>query len=213
MITITTVLKTSERYTADWVDIMKSCLERYMTTDFQFVPLSDFDHTYSHIQFEQDNPGFWNKIELFRPGLWNTPVLFLDLDTVITGDLTDIIQCCHGKEFLMFRGNPSKKDGVSYPSSPVMYWEKCPTELWRIWNSQDAQHWYKKYSGGRFGDQAFIRDHCKFELIQDCMPAGVDYFCTDRHNYTSNTRLIILGGPSKKPDTSQWAVIREHWHI
>lgn len=213
MITITTVLKTSDRYTSKWVDIMLASLRRNLTIPFEFVPISDYPHAYPYHQFVQDNPGFWNKVELFRPGLWTGPVLFLDLDTVITGNLDIIIQACRGQKFLMYRGNPNKDTSISYPASPVMYWEQCPTELWQIWNSEPAEVWRKRYAGGSFGDQAFIRDHADFGIIQDCMPAGSNYFCGNKKAFTADTRLIVLGGPSKKPDVMDWPIIKQHWRL
>lgn len=213
MITITTVLKTSERYNSKWIDIMLASLKRNMTIPFKFCPMSDSPLPYTHYSFVQDNPGFWNKIELFRPGLWSGPVLFLDLDTVITGDLAPIIQHCQGQEFLMYRGNPNKDTSITYPASPVMYWEKCPTELWTIWNSKPAEVWRKQYAGGSIGDQAFIREHASFGIIQDCMPPGTNYFCGNKKTFNPDARLVVLGGPSKKPDVMDWDVVRQHWRL
>lgn len=213
MITITTVLKTSNRYTTHWIDIMKNSLDRHMTIDYQFEPMSDRHHPYKNHDFVQDNPGFWNKIELFRPGVFSTPVLFLDLDTVITGDLAPIIAACAGQDFLMYRGGADKKTGLRHPSSPVMYWEQCPHHLWDVWNSQPKEYWFKKYAGGSFGDQAFIRDHTDFKLIQDLMPIDSNYFCSNKKNYTPDTRLIVMGGPSKKPDVVDWDVVKQNWRL
>lgn len=213
VITITTVLKTSDRYTSRWIDIMLASLKRNMSIDFEFKPMSDSSHPYPSYNFVQNNPGFWNKVELFRPGLWSGPVLFLDLDTVITGDLAPIIQHCRGQKFLMYRGNPNKDTNITYPASPVMYWEQAPTELWDIWNSQPAAVWYKRYAGGSLGDQAFIRDHACFKIIQDCMPAGTNYFCSNKKTFNEDARLIVLGGPSKKPDVMDWHIIKQHWRL
>jgi hypothetical protein len=35
--------------------------------------------------------GWWNKLQLFRPGLFKGRVLYLDLDTVITGSLDELV--------------------------------------------------------------------------------------------------------------------------
>lgn len=36
-------------------------------------------------------PGWWSKMELCRPGLWTGDMVYLDLDTVLIGDLDDIV--------------------------------------------------------------------------------------------------------------------------
>lgn len=37
-------------------------------------------------------PGWWSKMELFQPGLLTGPVLYLDLDTLIVGDLHELLE-------------------------------------------------------------------------------------------------------------------------
>lgn len=213
MITITTVLKTSDRYNSHWVDIMRVSLERNMRCDYVFCPLSDREHTYNHIRLTQDNPGFWNKVELFRPGIFDTPVLFLDLDTVITGDLTPIVEACRGSEFLMFRSRVTKKTPVARSASPVMYWEQDMSFLWNKWLERPQKEWRKIYAGGSLGDQAFISEHAEHELIQDKVPDSSEYFCTSKDTVSSETRLIVLGGPSKKPDSLDWPIVKENWRL
>ena len=38
-----------------------------------------------------DNPGYWMKVGLFKPGLLSGRVLYLDLDVTITGDITGLV--------------------------------------------------------------------------------------------------------------------------
>ena len=76
MITVTTVLKTGSVYDYTWVDKLKRSLERHLKIPYKFLPLSDYQHPYSHYSLIQDNPKYWNKIELFRPNLFNQKTLY-----------------------------------------------------------------------------------------------------------------------------------------
>jgi hypothetical protein len=211
MITITTVLKTGNNYDYKWVDIMRASLARVVTTEYKFVPLSDANHNYPFKRFIQNNTGYWNKIELFRKDLFTSPVLFLDLDTVITGDLNNIIKDCKGSSFLMIRGNTTKKTPVPVSSSAIMYWESDMSFLWDIWNTKDSHIWYQMYSGGSQGDQAFIRDHAAHKHIQDVTDPS--QFARDRRTWNDNVRLVTLGGPNRKPDKTDWDVVKKNWKL
>ena len=50
-----------------------------LTTHPYDVPEPIFAYTAIHESWR----GFWSKVELFRPGLFEFPVLFLDLDTIV----------------------------------------------------------------------------------------------------------------------------------
>lgn len=45
-----------------------------------------------YIPLQDGNKGWWSKLELFRPGLFDGRVLYLDLDVEVVGDLTPIIE-------------------------------------------------------------------------------------------------------------------------
>jgi len=96
---ITTVLKTNNIYNKNWVDKMKRALDRHMSTLFEFLPLTDQTHDYASHDIQYDHDGYWNKLELFRPSLYDGPTLYIDLDNVITGDLSPLIQSLQGNGF------------------------------------------------------------------------------------------------------------------
>lgn len=63
------------------------CLTDFEGRDFDVPPFPVRLITLKH-----DWPGWWSKIELFRPGLFSRGdrVIYLDLDTVPTGDFSDL---------------------------------------------------------------------------------------------------------------------------
>lgn len=91
MITVACVLKTGGIYTREWVHALKRGLNRHLD-GFEFVCLTD-DCGVSpvwRVPLEHSWPGWWSKLELFRPGLFSGSVLYMDLDTLVVGDLSDI---------------------------------------------------------------------------------------------------------------------------
>jgi hypothetical protein len=217
MITITTVLKTGKFYDYTWVEKMKRSLDRYMTMPFIFKPLSDGDHKFSVNKFVQDNPGYWNKVELFRPNLYNTPTLFIDADNVIIGDLSPIIKALQGIKFAMYKSRTTTRHPNPTASSCVMYWEDDMSYIWDIWNSKSSVKWQKEYSKndstGRKGDQGFIREHAEnLKLIHDIYPKAYDMikFVQNPQPDMTNVSMLVFAG-NKKPHTCSWNIVKEEW--
>jgi len=74
----------------DYVGRLARGVARHMTRPYRFVCLTDATEVpagVERIPLLHGWRGFWSKIELYRPGLFAGPVLYLDLDTVITGPL------------------------------------------------------------------------------------------------------------------------------
>lgn len=65
-----------------YVKTMRAMVERNLSLPFEFVCLTDIG----------DFPGWWSKIELFRPGRFKGRVLYMDLDSVITGPLDELAE-------------------------------------------------------------------------------------------------------------------------
>lgn len=83
---IACVLKSGGAYTPEYVDRLKQGVEKY--TKIPFVCLSDVDVPCDRIPLRDNLPGWWSKIELFRM----KNVFYLDLDTIITGEIFDMVE-------------------------------------------------------------------------------------------------------------------------
>lgn len=64
--------------------------------EHRFVCLTNAPHWertdgIERIPLQENWPGWWSKLELFRPGLFTDRVLYLDLDVEIVGDLRPLI--------------------------------------------------------------------------------------------------------------------------
>lgn len=95
-------------------------------------------------------PGWWSKIELFRPGLFEGPTLYLDLDTVIVDKID--VDCT---AFTMLQDVYKRS---SYGSG-AMAWTHPPTHLYETFKARH-RYFISAYNvTKRWGDQAFIRDY------------------------------------------------------
>lgn len=122
--------------------------------DARITCLSDADFSHPSLTVEpliHKWRAWWSKIELFRPGLFDGPTLYLDLDTVVIGELPAI-----GKRFTMLQDVYRPGD---WYGSGVMSWQRPPTHIYDAFLSDPKGHMANYSCVARWGDQAFIRDH------------------------------------------------------
>jgi hypothetical protein len=126
---------------------------RLRTQVMNYLPNADF-RCLSDIEVEgirtlpltYDWPGWWSKMELFRPEM-SGDIVFMDLDTSIVGSLVDIVSV---NQLAMMR-DVDRPEGLR---SSIMYLPQAARE--RIWAARidRPQHWMNLYSKG--GDQVFL---------------------------------------------------------
>lgn len=82
-------------YTSDWVNRLKNMVARYLPLEHAFACITDDPEGLDDgiVPIEAPGlPGWWNKTKAFDPGLpFADRVMVIDLDTVIVGDLTDLV--------------------------------------------------------------------------------------------------------------------------
>lgn len=148
------------RYSPEWVRRLRNMVARNLSRPHRFVCLSNVDvEGIETVPLVSDLPGWFAKLELFRPGNGlRGRVLYLDLDTLVTGDLGEIAD--YPSRFAMMPpsfelvegGQPAGGPGIvdRYQSS-VMVWDAV--EGCDVWESvpSDVQTRYR-------GDQDFLGD-------------------------------------------------------
>lgn len=115
--TVACVLRAGGPYDASYVERLRDGVARHLPGS-DFVCLSDVDVPCERIPLRTDWPRNFAKIELFTPGLFDGSVLFLDLDTDVVGDLSDIAS---------YDGDFAMIDDWLYPhmgASGVMVWRE-----------------------------------------------------------------------------------------
>lgn len=98
------------------------------------------------VPLEHNWPGWWSKMELFRPDI-SGDLLYFDLDTTIVREIDDMLW--HGRTALM--RDVYRPNGLQ---SSVMYLAEADrAAVWQSW-TMHADEWQERYRKG--GDQAFL---------------------------------------------------------
>lgn len=210
MITVACVLRQGGKvgYDATWVSKLRNSVRRNLQMPHRFVCLSDCDVNCERIPLINAGIGFWSKLELFRPKLLTGPILYLDLDTVICGNLDEIVQRIQHEDFVML--HETDKNVVS---SAVMWWQGDHSYLYNQWLEQPVDAWYAQYSKmPRYGDQAFIEDRTRYTLLQQHIPSEwVGWSSEKKINHAA--RLLIFRKTSQKPSTMlDHELVQAHWY-
>ena len=163
MITVATVCRSGSIYTPElWVDRLYHQVRKWMpAVAWQFRCLTDtpmpwlFTHVgrevkawdgYATEPLQQDWPGWWSKLELFRPGLFDGLVLYLDLDTLVLGSLEPLLS--YGGRFAAL----SDFYTPQIAASGVMLWQAGDVHLYEralkdppIMSHERSDYWWNQF--------------------------------------------------------------------
>lgn len=176
MLTVACVLRSGGEYQPHHVAALQAGVARHLSLPHRFVCLSDVDVPCERIPLRNNWPGWWSKIEMFRPGLFWSDVLYFDLDTLIVGSIDQIAL---GHRFTVLRNFWSKK--YSEPQrigSGVMAWNVDLGGLYCAFAADADNHIRRYQTRAKWGDQGFIKDHCSIPMDrwQDKHPGKVVSF-------------------------------------
>ncbi|MEL4071732.1 hypothetical protein WKW50_16430 [Ochrobactrum sp. GPK 3] len=141
------VLKSGGAYDAEYVGRLHlSIVSRH--PEVEFFCISDVPVPCQRIEMGYGWPGWWSKMELFRPDI-KGDLLTIDLDTVVCGDISDIL-AVDGLTMLRDFYHPSRS------ASGLM----VLPERWRrhVWKSWMWSPWVYIEQYSRHGDQAYLAD-------------------------------------------------------
>jgi hypothetical protein len=209
MINVVCVLRQGGKvgYDSTWVEKLKNSVNRNLTLPHRFICLSDCEVECDRIPLIAGGRGFWSKIEMFRPNLFNGPVLYIDLDNVICSSLDKIVEKIKDEKFVMLKEYDT---GVS--SSSIMWWNGDYSFLWDKWISESPDHWKKIYAKmPKFGDQAFIEDHVKYTHLQDyILDEWIGW--ANKSIQSHETKILVFRKPGQKPSTMpDHPLVKKHW--
>lgn len=163
---IVTLLKSGGEYTKEHVEMLRAQVMRHNPeAEFVCVRDADLDHGWE---------GWWSKIEVLR---MQGPLLFLDLDTVVVGDMSSVFDIVKENKFAILRDVSRGKYNKLAMQSSVMGWGGDVSLLYDIFRI-DPEKYIKKYHG----DQNFIEDHMatdKTVFFQDVIPNKLQSFKAD----------------------------------
>ncbi len=130
-----------------------------------FFCLTDMDVCCESVPLKYGWPGWWSKMELFRPDL-EGDFLYFDLDTIVLGDIPDFA----GLTRLTVLSDFHVPDRVA---SGVMFIPQVDRAfVWNAWMKDATGHMRRQ--GGR-GDQGFLQDLWGGapERFQDRLPGQI----------------------------------------
>ena len=201
-------------YDATWVDKLQRGVKRNLTHPHRFVCFSDCDVNCERIPLLDNGPGFWSKLQLFRPGIFenNLPTIYFDLDTVICGSLDPLYEQIKSRKFVMW--NESDKQ---IHSSAFMYWQGDHSYLWETYTSKPLLYWKALYSQPPlYGDQALVSQHAEHNLLTDLCPKNwfhiASFKDSARPQALDNIKLLMFRKTSQKPSTMpDHPLVKTHW--
>lgn len=137
-------------------------------------------------------PGWYSKLELFAPDIQGD-ILYMDLDTVITGSLDSILSV--GRDVVLRDFN--KPDEVQ--SSLMYLTEERRAAVWQSWNKNPQQHMANLVQRG---DQGFLEPfYFDVPRWQDILPGQVISWKVGGRKVTPDARIVVLHGKPRP-----WAV-------
>lgn len=154
-----------------------------------------------------DLPRWWAKMRLFDPALRgrNRPALYLDLDTVILGDLSPLTQIARDTDTLAMCRNFAHEAGATW--RPGRYGSCCTAlppgwgaHLWEAF-SERPQWWRAECDP--YGDQLCIERIATDPptILQDRLPSGFFLNYRDVWRYPEapppEARVVVFGGRAK----------------
>ena len=210
MINVVCVLRQGGKvgYDAAWVEKLKNSIARNLTVEHKFICLSDVDVPCERISLIGTGAGFWAKLELFRPGLFTDPVLYIDLDTVICSNIDNIVNSIKDQNFVMLL--ETDKNVVS---SAVMWWQGDHSYLWNQYIETPEEVLKEQYSKmPKYGDQAFIQDYTTHTLLQQYIPESWVGWSSQRE-MSADAKILIFRKVSQKPSTMlDHPLVQQHWY-
>jgi len=211
-LTFLCVLRSGGDYTPQYVHKLRNGVARHTTVPHRFVCLSDVPVECERIPMLHNWPGWWCKIEMFRPGVITGPTLYLDLDTVIVGPLDDVWRL-NSFPFAML---DVLQKGLHIGNSGVM-WFRGPFHHVYERFAQQPEHWIRYHEENALhrymGDQAFISD-CFTEIpkLHQVLPAMFKSYKYDqcRARPKPGASVIAFGG-HPRPHQVYRGWVPEHW--
>lgn len=184
-------------YTEKYVLWLQQQVRERCGGQYKFVCLSNVKiDGVKTIPLEHDWPGWWSKIELFKN--FNT-AFYIDLDTVLTGDITDMVfSPLEGFEALRNLSTP-KDDRIG---SGIMRWNGDYSHIYRQFKRAPEKYMEQYVTSQKWGDQGFIFDMVKnIKYLQDRFPGKILSFKVDlkKRKYPPEECSIVCFHGKPKP--------------
>lgn len=209
MLTVACVLRSGGDFKPEHVWHLRDGVARWLALPHRFVCLTDkrVDHVRCIVDRDLP-PKWWGKLSLFRPGMFDGPVFYADLDTVITGPLDPVVM---GHRFTVLDNFWNKKRGLTGDrrciGSGLMAWDCDLSAIYSRFMASPQRYMAEYVTKEKWGDQAFIRDHAPIETErwQEVRPGkvvGYKHHCLN--GVPAEASIVCFGGKPRPWETSLW---------
>ena len=187
-------------YSSKHVSWLKSMVQQHVSIPHRFVCLSDVPVDCERVALLHGWAGWWSKMELYRPNLFEGPVFYIDLDTVVLGNIDHLLE---QPQFTLLR-NLSRGVGAG---SGIMAWQGDQSYLYDIFKASPGKFMaeYCRH-GSRWGDQGFLQEHLKEQIYwQDLFPGEIKsfYFDLKSGDPQPGTKIVCFHGLPKPWDSGK----------
>ncbi len=168
---IITVLKTSNEYKKEYVDLIYNQCKQHAPSA-EFICISDDPTVPGYVKMEHDWPRWWPKMEMFKiPG----PALYLDLDTIVVADLSEIFLKASQYEFVGIRDFYKDFRMQRTLGSGIMFWSGDMRYLYEEFLKDPQKNMSECTTNIWWGDQGFIEKTIKHHVVywQDIVPRKI----------------------------------------
>ena len=227
-------LKWGDKYGPEYVNRLYSGVNRNCSIPFKFICFTDNDHGLNtNIQTipidssslpvnQRGFQGWWFKLHLFENnnGL-NGRVVYIDLDTVITGNIDHILQNTQGFVTLrdFYRGYPPNQPPRDEVGSGLLAWDHNEHDYFYSEFMPSAEKLMPRYPGG---DQMWIQDRQQERTYwQDHFPNQIVSFkahCVPHRSRAKvssklphDARIVCFHGPPRPHEVAHHDWMKQHW--
>lgn len=181
--TFVCVYRSGGDFTADYVNRLYRDIAGNVTEPFQLVCLTDMPVLFRSsavdaVLLKHGWPGWWSKIELFRPELKLKNAIYFDLDTIVLKNIDLLCHIRHGWETIVplkgFNEGYKPDDGRRAFASGVMIgnFAACH-DVYNKFATAPINHMISPAKPWQHGDQGFIASVITHDLrLQDFLPEG-----------------------------------------
>ena len=193
--TLACVYRTGGDFSPEYVQRLVESMRRH-SDGCRIVCLSDdpaVSRYCEHVPLVNDWAGWWSKLELFNlPG----KTVYFDLDTVIKGDLTPLVEYPHQFTMLSDFYKPHR------PASGVMAWEGDYRYLMDGFTMEKANEYR---TPAKWGDQGWISERLDPDRWQDVIPGQIaSYKASSKAEIEAAAVVCFHGRP--RPHEVDWKV-------
>ena len=159
-LTVVSVYKPGGGFSDDYVTRLRDGVKEFCSAPHKFVCLTNKNlEGIECIPLLENRVGYWNKLEVFRKGLFAGPVVYLDLDTIIINDVTDVLTFPHR----FTAGYNFKRKHVGSMASWFMAFDGRDDYSYLFDGYRTGTPEEYEQGWARWGDQGYTQDHLQRE--------------------------------------------------